>query len=217
MFKDLPFDQNVELYEAWFEEHPQVYETELAAIKKIWPKGEHLISLEIAAATGRFSKALGISEAVEPSAAMASKAEARGIQVLPGVAEDLPYDNQQFDIVLMNFCISYLEDPRKSIKEAFRVLKQNGFLIIGFIERNSRIGEYYQQRRRTSIFYEQARFYRVGEIERWVIEAGFEELSFSQTLFRDLYDTTSIEDSIPGVGKGSYILIKAIKKVHEQV
>jgi len=213
MIQDLPFDEHVELYESWFDKHSSVFETELAAIKKIWPGGKNLESLEIASATGRFSKALNITKGIDPSLNMAAKAEEKGIHVLNAEAEDLPYADKQFHVVLMNFCISYLEYPRRALEEAFRVLKTDGCLILGFIDRNSRIGKYYQKRQHTSIFYEKARFYSVAEVERWVIEAGFIELSFSQTLFHDLDKTFEVEDSIPGFGKGSYVLVKAVKRV----
>jgi len=70
---------------------------------------------------------------------------------------------------------------------------------------------YYQQRKPKSIFYKKANFYTVSKIEKQLKKAGFKNLEFVQTLFRDLDKIESIERPLPGHGKGSYVLIKGIK------
>ena len=50
--------------------------------------------------TGRFSKALGIKEGIEPSEEMAIKAMKSGIEIMKGVAERLPYSDYHFDFLL---------------------------------------------------------------------------------------------------------------------
>jgi ubiquinone/menaquinone biosynthesis C-methylase UbiE len=212
MTKNDAFDRYIASYEAWFDQHPYVFASELAAIRKIWPRSNDLCSLEIATGTGRLAKALGIKEGIEPASNMAVVAEARGVKTFRGIAEDLPYTNDQFDVVLMNFCISYLRDPQKALKESFRVLKNGGCLILGFIDKNSRIGKAYESRRPTSIFYKDAHFYSVAEIAERLKSAGFMSLEYSQTLFNNIETTVSVEESIPGYGNGSYVLVKAIKK-----
>jgi SAM-dependent methyltransferase len=212
MIKNLPFDQHVATYEEWFKHYPYVYQSELAAIKKLWPKGDHVLSLEIGSATGRFAKDLGITEGLEPANNMAAVAEARGVKTWCGVAESLPYQSMQFDVVLMNFCISYLEYPAEAIDEAFRVLKDNGCLIIGFIDKDSDMGHAYEKRKPFSLFYRAAKFYSVSDVVKMIVDAGFEDLVFQQTLFAPIEKITTVEESIPGYGRGSYVFIKAIKK-----
>ncbi|MGZ8539974.1 MAG: class I SAM-dependent methyltransferase [Chitinophagaceae bacterium] len=211
MRKDLMFNEHVAAYDSWFEKHPYVFETEVAAIKKVLPEGDNLMSLEVGSGTGRFAKSLGIKHGLDPSANMCFAAEAQGIDTYIGFAEDLPYQSLQFDFVLMTSCISYFEDIQKAFKEAFRVLKPGGILIVGFIEKNSRIGQYYKTAKADSIFYKQARFYTAREVEQELANAGFSNLQFSQTLFGDLENMKSVEHSIPGYDKGSYILIRASK------
>ena len=111
----------------------------------------------------------------------------------------------------MTFCISYLQYPRKALAETYRVLKSNGCLILGFIDKESRIGKDYEKHKSSSVFYKNAKFYSVPEVKEHLMAAGFKDMTFSQTLFSDLNTTTSIEESIPGYGKGSYVLVKAIK------
>jgi ubiquinone/menaquinone biosynthesis C-methylase UbiE len=210
MLRDLPFDTHAAEYDAWYEKYPAVFESELAAIRNAWPKGPNIQSLEIGSGTGRFNRALNITEGLDPSGAMCSIAEERGAKTFRGFAEDLPYGDLQFDVVLIN-CLSYLEDPEKAFKESYRILKYEGCLLLPFIDKDSQIGEYYERKRGQSIFYKQASFYSVLELEAKLKRAGFNILSFSQTLFNDLDSITEVQPVKPGYGEGSYILIKAIK------
>lgn len=211
MVKKLPFEDHVAEYEAWFEKYPFVFETELAAIKKIWPVGKDAMSLEVGSGTGRFSKALGIRSGLEPSAGMDAMAEKRGLETVRGVAEEMPYQNQQFDVILMNFCISYFENLQRAFAEAFRVLKPGGVLIVGFIDKNSLLGKYYESKRNKSLFYKSANYYSAEEVEEKMKAEGFRAPEIFQTLFNELDKTSAIEPLISGSGEGSYILIKVIK------
>lgn len=212
MIQNLPFDSRIATYEEWFKHYPYVFQSEVEAIRKLWPADDQLMSLEIGSATGRFAKELNITEGLEPSRNMAAVAEARGVKTWCGVAESLPYRDGQFDVVLINFCISYLEKPEQSIKEVFRVLKDDGCLIVGFVDKDSSIGHEYEKRKPFSLFYRQATFYGVAEIAGMITKAGFTDLVFHQTLFAPINKITTVEESIPGYGKGSYVFIKAIKK-----
>jgi SAM-dependent methyltransferase len=210
MLRNLPFNQYAAEYDAWYEKYPAVFESELAIIRNAWPKGPNIMSLEIGSNTGRFSQALGITEGIDPSGTMCTIAEERGVNTERGFAEDLPYGDIQFDVVLMN-CLSYLENPEKAFKEAYRILKYGGSLLLPFIAKDSRIGKYYEEKRRQSIFYKQANFYTINHLREKLENAGFHNLAFSQTLFNDLDMITQAEPIKPGFGEGSYILIKAVK------
>src|SRR5689334_21983127 len=117
MLTDLPFNAHAAEYDAWYEKYPAVFESELAAIRNAWPQGPTIQSLEIGTGTGRFNRALNITEGLDPSEAMCAIAEERGATTLRGFAEDLPYGDVQFDVVLLN-CLNYLENPEKAMKEA---------------------------------------------------------------------------------------------------
>ncbi len=211
MLKDLPFNQNIARYEAWYDEHPLVYQTELAAIRKLWPEGDSLMSLEIGTGTGRFASELGIREGIDPLPGMCAAAESRGVRTTIGVAEDLPYQDGQFDVVLINFGICYFERPLQALKESFRVLKNGGVLILTFLDRESRIGTFYLAKQESSTFYRNARFFTPPEVQELLAEAGFDKISFYQTLFHDLEETRTVEECIPGHGKGSFVLAEALK------
>ncbi len=48
------------------------------------------------------------------------------LEFVQGAAESLPFENEEFDAVVMNFGILHLAEPQKAINEAFRVLRHPG-------------------------------------------------------------------------------------------
>lgn len=211
MEQTLLFDEHVAEYEAWFDTYNNVFRSEVAAILEIFPAGDNLYGLEIGVGTGRFSEALGIKEGIDPSPAMREKARERGINVRDARAEALPYKDMSFHIVLMVFCISYFDNLHEAFKEAYRVLKDDGVLIVGFIDKNSTIGRFYESRKPESVFYKHANFYSVDKVAQELKKVRFKGLTFSQTLFHELDEIDEIENPRAGYGEGSFVLIKSIK------
>lgn len=211
MIKTLPFDEHVAEYEEWYEKYPFVFQSEVEAIRELLPAGKNIYGIEVGLGTWRFASELGIKEGIEPSANMRALALKRGIDVLSAEAEHLPYKDMHFDFVLMAFCISYFEDLSTAFSEARRVLKNGGTLIVGFINKDSLIGKYYEQRKPESVFYRQANFYSVKRITSELKKLGFKNFQYSQTLFHALDDINEFEPAKPGYGKGSFVLIKVTK------
>src|SRR5690606_2838681 len=158
-------------------------------LRRMLPAGESPAGIEVGLGTGRFSQALGIKKGVEPSASMRMLASSRGIEVVDGHAEHLPYDDEHFDFVLMSFCISYFNDLHVAFTEAHRVLKKNGVLVLGFLDRNSIIGKQYEDLKDESTFFKTVTVYTVDKVLFELSRARFRNFQFSQTLFRRLEDT----------------------------
>ncbi len=211
MLKTKPFETHAAEYDKWFDEHPYVFESEVEALRAALPYGD-IQGIEVGLGTGRFANALGIKEGVEPAAAMLEIAVSRGIDVFDASAEHLPYKDLRFDFVLMASCINYFEKLNPVFREANRVLKVGGTLIVGCIDKNSTIGKSYEDKRQESVFYKQALFYPVEKVAREIQKAGFTKLEFTQTLFENLDDINAFEPATPGHGEGSFVVIKAIKK-----
>ena len=212
MKTNLPFDTHVAEYDEWFEEHPYVFESEVEAIRQMIPAGEQLRGIEVGLGTGQFARALGIKEGIEPSDNMRAMAAARGIEVFDALAENLPYEDMRFDFVLISCCVSYFNNLHAAFKEALRVLKKNGVLVIGFIDRERPIGQYYELHKPESTFYQQAKFYSVDKIIFELTNAGFKHFDFCQTLFKPLDEIKEFEPSKPGYGEGSFVVVQARKK-----
>ncbi len=72
----------------------------------------------------------------------------RGLNGVDGVAENLPFEDNFFDLVLMVTTVCFVDDVLKAFKECFRVLKNSGTILIGFVDRESTIGKIYQANKR---------------------------------------------------------------------
>jgi ubiquinone/menaquinone biosynthesis C-methylase UbiE len=209
MPKIKPFEEHTIQYEDWFEQHDYVYRSELAAVKQMIPdQGK---GIEIGIGSGRFAVPFGIRYGIEPSRKMIELAARKGARIAKGVAEYLPVRNEQFDFALMVTTICFLDDIEKAFQEVSRILKPGGFLIIGFVDKNSRIGRIYQKNKSKSVFYREATFYSVDEVIGYLNHAGFHGFECNQTIFKDLSQTTQIDPVKNGYGEGSFVVIRAEK------
>ncbi len=205
------FERHTNQYENWFENNRFAYESELQAVKALIP--ENGTGIEIGVGTGRFAEPLGIKTGIEPSRAMGKIARQRGIEVFNGVAEALPFDDDQFDFALMVTTICFLDDIELSFKEAHRVLKTGGAFVVGFVDRNSSIGIIYEKHKNENVFYKNATFFSIDEIISYLEKAGFKNLSFTQTIFRNLDETSDVEPVRKGYGEGSFVVVRGFSTV----
>jgi len=210
MPKISPFQRYTEQYENWFTEHRWVYEAELRAVKALLPESGR--GLEVGVGTGRFADPLGLKTGLEPSVRMREIARHRGIEVLAGVAENLPFGDDKFDLVLMVTTVCFLDDIHKAFREAYRVLANGSFFITGIVDRNSLIGQKYLKHQNESVFYKIATFFSVDEVVKIMRQAGFTDFIFRQTIFRSLSGVNENEPVKPGYGEGSFVAIRGRKE-----
>jgi len=209
MIKSDPFEKHTSEYEQWFEKNRMVYEAELRAVRTLLPRGHS--GMEIGVGTGRFAAPLGIKVGVEPSGSMRSLALKKGVQVLGGLAENLPFKDSVFSHVLMVTTICFLDNIEQAFREAYRVLSKGGCLIIGFVDRESRIGQQYLKHKENNVFYRDATFYSTGEILEIMKRSGFHNFDSSQTIFDDLSTINEQEEVRSGYGQGSFIVLRGKK------
>lgn len=186
-----------------------VYESELHAVKELIPRSEN--GVEIGVGSGRFAAPLNIKIGVDPSKEMGKIAKKRGINIITGVAESLPLNDSQFDFVLMVTTICFLDDIEKAFNEDYRILKSNGYLIIGFIDVKSPLGKFYEKNKTKSKFYKYSKFYSVNEVISHMKNAHFKDFHFRQTLFKPLNELKHVEPVKEGYGEGSFIVVRGIK------
>jgi ubiquinone/menaquinone biosynthesis C-methylase UbiE len=209
MPKTEPFDNYHSAYEDWFVENKYVYQSELQAIKELLPKDKN--GIEIGVGSGLFAEPLGIKAGIDPSSQMAKIAKHRGINVINGIAEKLPIEDETYEFALMVTTICFLDDINASFKEVKRILKPDGIFIIGFVDKQSQIGKSYQKYKNESLFYKIATFYSVAEVIDHLKIAGFKNYKFKQTIFQKLSDVKNIEPVKQGYGEGSFVVVSSSK------
>jgi len=179
--KITPFERCSDAYDDWFRKNADAYAAELALIRGFLPL-EAAYGMEVGAGSGKFAGPLGIRIGVEPSGEMAKKAVKQGVQVVRGVAENLPFADSAFDFVLMVTTICFVDDIFQSFAEARRVLKKGGMFIVGFVDRESELGRQYDTHREQSRFYREAHFLSAREVLQYFNLSRFSVKEIVQTL-----------------------------------
>ncbi|MEB1809746.1 MAG: class I SAM-dependent methyltransferase [Bacillaceae bacterium] len=150
------FDQTADGYDSWCQAElgSFVDELEKNLMKEVaQPKmGEK--ALDLGCGTGIYSywlneQGLAVT-GIDISSGMLnvakSKPGAQNIEFLQGDIEHLPFKDETFDLIISNIVLEFTENPKEVIKEAMRVLKRGGRLVIGFIGRDSSWGKMYKEK-----------------------------------------------------------------------
>lgn len=200
------FDRNWEDYEDWFKRHKSIYFSELKALKKVIPEG---LGLEIGVGSGRFAQPLGAKIGIDPSRNMLKLAKKRNIQVILGTGENLPFKDITFDFILVIVTLCFVKNPVGVMKEAGRILKRGGRLIVGEINRDSWLGQLYESKREKSEFYKLAAFYSGNEIIEMFNKVGIRYAESHQTLMESI---DMEEEPKRGADKGGFVVLSGIKE-----
>jgi len=210
MARTQAFDQHYGRYDEWFERNLFAYRSELRAIRHFLPPAG--TGLEIGAGSGRFCEPLGIKIGIEPSQMMRRLADARGVNVLGAVAERLPFRAGSFDFALMVTTLCFVDNGEASFREAARILKAKGHFIVGFVDRNSRLGSFYQAHKSENVFYRDATFYSVEEVLTLLRCADLGYVEVIQTVFGGLADIRVVQEFQGGHGEGGFVVIRSRKE-----
>jgi ubiquinone/menaquinone biosynthesis C-methylase UbiE len=201
------FEEYALEYDEWFETHQWVYRSEVEAVRRFIPKTGK--GVEIGVGTGRFSVPFGIKVGIEPAKAKAEIARKRGISVYESKAENLPFQDNSFDFALMVTTLCFLENSLKALQEIRRILKPAGKVIIGLLDEDSMEGKFYEEKRKESKFYKDARFYSVNQVLDWLKTLNFDNLQTVQTIFKHPDEVQTPEPIEEGFGKGLFVVIFA--------
>ena len=186
------FDSRAAEYELWYQTPPGQYADALEKelfLRLIQPKFGHSV-LDIGCGTGHnlaFFKELGLKatgiDTSKPMLDVAVKKFGNDVSLYHGQAEELPFDNDSFDIVTLITVLEFVPDPSKVLKEAARVARTRIYLGVlnkaSLLAVNRRIRGRFQDS-----IYNRAEFYSIWEIEAMVRRAvGKVPLDWRSTLF----------------------------------
>lgn len=201
------YDKLADEYDQWFDKYPLIFEAEVEAMSRVMRPFKR--ALEVGVGTGRFAEKLGIKEGIEPSVKMAAYARKRGIKVIEGVAEELPFADQTFDAVFMITLDCYLADMKPALLEAYRVLETGGFLAIGHVDIDAPPGYVYEENKENDDFYRDATFRGTKKVLEILEETGFEVLDICQTIETLENIKQEVKD---GFGEGVFVALRAGKR-----
>ena len=218
------FEDSAEDFDAWFSKNQIVFESELLAERYFLSNPRNSVSIGVG--SGLFASRLGIEYGVEPSKQMAKLAERRGIKVKIGRAEDVPFEDERFDTVLMSTVLSYVDDPEKAVKEAYRILKPGGHIVVSFLAREGSYAmlydlAYLRGKYDPEIspkypypikFIRGAHWNSIDEVTNLLKEAGFVDLKYVQTLTKHpKYTNDEVEQPTEGYKRGDFIVVQGRK------
>jgi len=194
-----PFDTLVSEYDAWFEEEGKpIFEIEVKAFQEVLallPKPW----LEVGVGSGRFAQALGIETGIDPSAKLLEMAKERGIKVFLARGEEKFFDEETFGTVFLIVTLCFVDSPLAVLREAHRVLKPEGNIVLGLVLRKSPWGKFYQVKKQEGHrFYKHAILYSYQEVERLLTDSGFIIEKVVSTLFQKPGEVKKIENPREG-------------------
>ncbi|MCS7245499.1 MAG: methyltransferase domain-containing protein [candidate division WOR-3 bacterium] len=187
------FDTYYKRYDEWYEKPfgKSAYKLELDCIKKIL--NSFNLGLEVGVGTGRFASGINIKYGIDISFNMLKLAKERYIKVVKAKAENLPFKNNSFDLVLIVVSICFIKYPFLALKEAYRVLRNGGRVVLGLILSDSPWADYYKRKREHPI-YKIATFYSYYEVVSMLELSGFRILRVLSTLFEKPQEEKPIEN-----------------------
>jgi SAM-dependent methyltransferase len=174
------FDRYADDYDQWFDVNKEVYATQTDYLRRYITGRDN--GLEIGVGSGRFASRLGIRHGLDPSLRLLVKARQRGVETVLGKGEFLPYRAGTFDSVLMMTVICFMEDVTRSFREAYRIIRPRGTLVVAFIEKDGEVARRERARKPAGRFLHYAEFLTAEQVMAALTGAGFSGVCVKENL-----------------------------------
>ncbi|MGQ9818675.1 MAG: class I SAM-dependent methyltransferase [Candidatus Kapaibacteriales bacterium] len=160
------FDNEAEIYNKWYTMPlgKFVDEVETRAIMELLSPQSGEKILDVGCGTGNYSikiarlgaNVIGI-DCSEPMLKIArKKAESLNLNIefILADAMNLPFEENFFDACLSVTAVEFFADQTRGLEEMFRVVRPNGKIVVGFLNRDSAWGELYtsEEFRKNTVF-----------------------------------------------------------------
>jgi ubiquinone/menaquinone biosynthesis C-methylase UbiE len=140
------FEREAKRYDAWYETTMgnALFEAELETFRPLIA-GYTATGVEVGTGTGRFAERLGIPYGIDPARAPLEIAQQRGVAGIAANGEQLPFRDGVFSSVTFIFTLCFVEDAVSVVREAARVVRPDGLVLIGVVPGDGPLGHHYQQ------------------------------------------------------------------------
>jgi len=122
----------------WLRGETEAWDEALAAIAEARPQRV----LDAGCGDGLFARVIAAPEVIgiDSAPAMVARARERGIDARLGDIQDLPFDDDEFDVVVCNWTLYHLQDLNSGLREIARVLRPEG-CFVGIYNRKQHMEE----------------------------------------------------------------------------
>ncbi|MFN3420725.1 MAG: class I SAM-dependent methyltransferase, partial [Armatimonadota bacterium] len=178
------FEQLAERYDAWYD-GPVGRKAFLLEVECLRPLLKDLPKpwLEVGVGSGRFAHALSVDVGIDPALRPLQLARSREVVVVQGIGESLPFKDSSFGAVLIVVTLCFVDSPLSILKEAHRVLRDDGALVLGMVFADSPWGEFYKHKAEMGHpFYSAAHFLTRLQTQDLLTQAGFTIVDAFSTL-----------------------------------
>ncbi|HJA98169.1 MAG TPA: class I SAM-dependent methyltransferase [Candidatus Alistipes avicola] len=229
------FDKYASAYDAWFLNNRNVLYSEVNLVASTLKNAGRILS--VGCGSGLFEKILReeygitIENGIEPSTGMAEIARKRGLHVTIATAEEADFGQGDYDTLLFNGTPSYIGDLASVVRKAYEALPVGGRIVLIDVPKESSYGIMYNLAKAlgtwdhpllTGVFPPDPYPIEFVEVANWrttaekielLEKAGFEELTYAQTLTtHPLYSNRQEEQPVEGFDRGDYVAVTAYKR-----
>jgi ubiquinone/menaquinone biosynthesis C-methylase UbiE len=208
------FDLYAGEYDSWYdsEEGKPLYESELHCLKSLVEDCLPPV-LEVGVGTGRFAQWFPGAIGIDPAPNALRCAQRRGVGVSQATGEMLPFRNETFGTIFIVLTLCFVKDPLTTLREAKRVLKREGSIVIGFIQKGSSWGALYDEKKKNGHpIYSRAQFYSLEDVEKLLQQSGLTISSLRSTLLQRPDQNPMFEKSVDGFVEGAGFVCIEVKK-----